>query len=146
MLNQRQKLEVRFKVRFSEDPSVPDEVIPIEDEPLEAGISAKGFKDLVGGPSRTGIHRVEQVLTWETAAVRRIDMVSIGSKQQDEIALNHRIYPDDVQPLIPKKEDRAAPLEANPNAPPGPSPGRRFPVSAATGSCREAFIGVAAGR
>jgi hypothetical protein len=139
--NRRQKLEVTFKVRFSDDPSVPDELVRIDGEPLDPASDSdgKGAKtkgkdtqtkviDLPFGP-RTGIFAVEQALNWETAAVRRIDLISIGSMAED-ISLNHRMYPDNVKPLVePPKEAVAVVEPGNPPAaiPPVPFPQRRGP-------------------
>lgn len=141
--NHRQKLEVSFRVKFAEDAEF--EKVFIEGEPLDPAGTAdkdKNPKDtltktitLDGDPGRKGIFRVEQILTWETAAVRRIDQITIGSLGASnasgggglptgssfnlgggsgigdaDIALNHRAFPDGLKPFKeePKKEEPAA--------------------------------------
>jgi hypothetical protein len=42
---------------------------------------------------------LEQVLTWETAAVKRIDVISIGALSADEYSHSHRTFPEDQKPL-----------------------------------------------
>jgi hypothetical protein len=67
---------------------------------------------------RTGIYGVEQVLTWETAAVKRIDQITIGSLAPDEIALSHRVFPEGQQPF--KKTEKKDPDPKDPRAAAGP--------------------------
>ena len=99
----------------------------MEGEPLEpAGSKGKDSItkeiNLGSGPPRTGIYEVNQILTWETGAVRRIDHIAIGSMSVDDMALNHRIYSDGTRMLIQDKKDDAG---GDPNNPqPAPVPGR----------------------
>jgi hypothetical protein len=136
--SQRQKLDMFLKVSF--DQNVPDERFRISEDPLDPRPSdpkavpnpgphqMTKVYDLPAGPKRTGVYAAEQVLTWETAAVRRIDSIAIGMLAP-EISINHRSYPDGVKPLVPEKKDpaAAAPVDAIP-APVAPvRPGRGGP-------------------
>lgn len=109
--NRRKKLEVKFLVKFTDDQGGESvEKISIEGEPLDpVGITDSKGKakdtltttiDLPSGPNRNGIANVEQALSWDSAAVRRIDHIAIGSLAMTEIALNHRSFPEGVKPLI----------------------------------------------
>ena len=111
--NHRQKLEVRFRVRFDEKSEA--EKIFVDGEPLDpfgTTDDKKNPKDsltkeieLGVGPPRTGIFSVSQLLTWETAAVRRIDQIAIGSLDGTDISVNHRMFPDATRLLILEKKD-----------------------------------------
>lgn len=113
----RLKLEIKFRIRFDKDATVGEKVL-VEGEPLEPAGTVDAKKkpkdsltvtiDLPVGPKRTGIFGVEQALTWETAAVRRIDNITIGNAFGEEVSLNHRVFPDGVKPLVPEKKDPAA--------------------------------------
>ncbi len=130
--NKRQKLEVKFRARFSDDKSYAEEKFAIDGEPLDPlGTldKQKVAKDVMtkvitlpAGVKRTGIYNVEQALTWETAAVRRIDAILIGSVSGDEIAINHRAYPEGVKPLVPEKKEEPAADAQPPVAQPVPQP------------------------
>jgi hypothetical protein len=119
--HRRQKLDVKFRVVFNEDR--PGEEIPIGGLPLGPSGSEDAshtetytFKDTL---PRKGIYGVEQVLTWETAAVKRIDQISVGSLAPDEFSHSHRTFAYDQIPL--KKVDPNAPppaVIAVPAAPP----------------------------
>jgi len=137
--NRRQKLEVNFRVRFNENTKLPEDRIHIEGEPLDPeGTVDKNRKptdlltkeiDLGAGPPRTGIYACSQILTWETAAVRRIDHIAIGSMAVEDMAVNNRVFPDGTRPLVLKKEEEIAaggqPGEAGPPRNPfGPPPGQ----------------------
>jgi hypothetical protein len=68
---------------------------------------------------RTGVYGVEQVLTWETAAVKRIDQITIGSLASEEIALSHRVFPEGQQPFKKtEKKDPDPAKDARGGAPP----------------------------
>lgn len=110
--NRRQKLEVKFRVTFIEEGGKESiDKITVEGEPLDpiGTQDAKGKAkdsltqviDLPSGLNRKGIADVEQALTWDTAAVRRIDLISIGSASPAEMSLNHRTFPDGLKPLKP---------------------------------------------
>jgi hypothetical protein len=103
LLSRKQKLEVKFRVRFNK--TMAPEIISISGDPL--GPQKEWKKDILfkdDNPARKGIYGVEQVLTWETAAVKRIDLVSVGSLSSDEYSHGHRTFADDQKPLTAKKE------------------------------------------
>jgi len=113
MLPRRQKLDVQFRVKFNKSPNIDlsSEVILLDGEPLDPnGTKKDSLKKEIplekGRIQRTGIYGVEQLLTWETAPVKRIDNVSIGSPS-GEIAHSHKTYPQSSQPFRkdPKKEE-----------------------------------------
>jgi hypothetical protein len=104
----RQKLDIAFRIRMTKDTKQKWDTINVQGEPLDpVGTKGKGSdtmtKELTldNGSPRTGIYEVEQVLTWETAAVRRIDHIAIGSSSVDDMSMNHRQFPDGVRPLVP---------------------------------------------
>jgi hypothetical protein len=160
--NRRQKLEVKFRVQLTDDKggASEPEKITIEGEPLDPmgtndikGKPKDSFTqviDLPPGLNRTGIASVEQALTWDTAAVRRIDHIAIGSLSADEIALNNRAFPDGVKPLIPEPKIEAA-AEAEPggernavrpmpfNPGPGGMPGGVNPMVTVNGLIRNRY-------
>jgi hypothetical protein len=120
LLNRRQKLEFDFLIRMNNNTSFPPEKIQIPGLPLEPRDTPKGApKDsrtvqikLPPGVQRTGIYKVEQVLNWETAAVRRIDNICFGPLGEG-IPQAHRIFPE---PLRAYKDEKKA---GDPNLPPG---------------------------
>ncbi len=119
--NRRQKLDLSFLVRLH--PTQEPEKVLIGGEPLGPVGTKEATRelsyDLKEGPSRKGVYGLDQVLTWETAAVKRIDQITIGSLSPEEIALGHRMFPEGQQ-LLKKADPSAAPA----NAPPTPFPGR----------------------
>jgi hypothetical protein len=104
-LKRRQKLDQDFLIRFQEK-SQTAEKVRFGEQPLDpAGtVDGKGNRldtrlvkiALDRGPARTGIYDVKQVLTWETAAVRRIDQLVFAHPS----ALSHRTC---HMPLLPYK-------------------------------------------
>jgi hypothetical protein len=112
LLPRKQKLDLRFRILMNEqlkdaryDRSKSDleqSVFRISGEALtpkgEAGsvieseIPFTKEKEL----DRRGIYGIEQILTWETAAIKRLDNVSIGSNDVGDFSSSHREY---VTPL-----------------------------------------------
>lgn len=123
LLNRRQKVEsMKVRVRFT-DPTTIKNVAPEvfsvvsrtqDADPLEPkGDPKKGdvrtiTVKLKKGPRRDGIYSLEQVLTWETAAVKRIDQVAIGSLGGDDIALSQKLMANNLRPYIEKPKEEAA--------------------------------------
>jgi hypothetical protein len=127
-LPRRQRVDVRFQVRFEE--GKPFQVIPrLDAEPLAAHGMVGEDKDpknpkvtrernldthedvIDVKPFRPkGIFGVEQVLTWETAAVKRIDQISFGISGPVESSHSHRTAD---RPLVPyrKKAVEDKPME-----------------------------------
>ncbi len=110
LLPRRQKLDVHFRVKFNKSPNLDlsSETILLDGEPLDpaGGKRASITKEIPLEPGRiqrTGIYGVEQVLTWETAPVRRIDHVAIGLAA-GQIAHSHKSYPQGSKPF--RKEEK----------------------------------------
>ncbi|GEM_PF-2944477 len=115
-LLRRQKLDVYVRVKFNtqNNPQLSSEPILIGGEPLDPRGTGKDsqrkeYPLTANTIKRTGIYGVEQVLTWETAPVKRIDHVAIGSAA-DDIAHGHKTFPQGSQPYRKdkKKDDGKA--------------------------------------
>lgn len=106
-LKKRQRLDLNFRVQMNK--TQPAEIVKISGLPLMPLGDKEGKdshmqtltpnKEL---PPRQGIFAVEQVLTMDSAAVKRIDQVSIGSNGVDDISHSHRTYPENLMPFDPK--------------------------------------------
>ncbi len=117
-LSRPQRIDTtRFLIKA--DPKGPLQLIPrLDGEPL----APAGAKDDKGVPRDTaektldltftakGIAGVRQMLTWETAAVKRIDQVALGTVGADEWAHSHRSSHQALRPLK-KKEAETKPEE-----------------------------------
>jgi len=133
---QRQFLDVTFLIKlFPARKAVPIKIegmarapAGMDGDTLEVSID----KDKWGGQKAQGVLGVEQVLTWKTAAVKRIDYISIGSTALDDSAESHRQCTLVLKPLRPdQQKEQAAP---DPKVPvPGgiPRGKRRFDPAAA---------------
>jgi hypothetical protein len=130
LMPRRQKLDLSFRVLMNKAEGSAPEVIRISGLPLMPA-GAKGDSFSQNNPrdnkqaDRQGIYSVEQVLTWETAAVKRIDQITIGSNDPAEIAHSHRTYPLGLRPFDEKDMDKAA--ELNKGRPDGPPMNREQP-------------------
>ncbi len=102
LLDRRQKLDLSFRVKTSK--VLEAEKFKLDGEPLDPKASIVKEVSLEKGLRRTGVYGLEQVLTWETAAIKRIDQVAIGTDSGDEIAHSQRTFPDGLRPLVEKKE------------------------------------------
>src|SRR5262249_32024408 len=85
------------------------------------------------GYTAKGVYAVRQVLTWETAAVKRIDQVAFGTASGSEWAHSHRTAARALKPLkeVPAEKKEAPPEESKPGMPKlgGPeSGGSKLPV------------------
>jgi hypothetical protein len=140
----------------------PPEGKPFESAPVRPAGSKEGdtfsTKEpiLVEGTRVDGIFEVAQVLTWETAAVKRIDLIVIGASKE-ETALGHRqagkaLVPykkkpkDEKQEVDPKdlKDPKKGFGVPGPGGP-GPGPGRDMAGSQSTtthGLVRERYLEV----
>src|SRR5207248_4018264 len=124
--------QLHFLVRFDKD--AKPVVFPPRDEPFASpalGPAGRGedtfetktpieIKDLEAGDLR-GVFSVEQILTWETAAVKRIDVVTIGAAANGDSAVSHRhawrtLVPYKKKP-VPKDEPKVD--DPNKGAPDG---------------------------
>jgi hypothetical protein len=102
LLSRRQRLDINFFVRLNKSSEEEPEVLHVGGHPpLNPRESHQGFKKLVGQPP-TGIYAVEQDINWETAAVKRIDEVHIGSAGSH----SHRTFPSGVKALKEKPVDK----------------------------------------
>jgi hypothetical protein len=110
LLSRKQKLDLNFRVVLNNEAGRSPEIIRISDVPLNP-VGDKDKKDAVtkiipvakdakDAAPRKGIYGVEQVLTWETAAVKRIDHVSIGSNDRDDVGHSHRTFAEDLRPFV----------------------------------------------
>jgi hypothetical protein len=99
-LPRRQRVDFNLLVRFkktenptelelSADSLPPAGSIDPEKKPLDRVVK---IVDLPAGTNATGIYEVRQELTWETAAIRRLDEVNFGMAA----AHSHRTYPKGV--------------------------------------------------
>lgn len=120
LVPRRQKLDVYFNVRFnkSANASLSTERIPIGGEPLEPFGQKNDSRRLQvslmeGGIQRNGIYEVEQVLNWETAAVKRIDQIAIGWPS-GEIAHSHKSYPEGSKPYRKDEKKEEAKKDVGP--------------------------------
>jgi hypothetical protein len=122
--NRRQRLDVSFKIKFHK--SFDAEKVLVGGEPLEPNdpltknpnVARTIVIDLPKIP-RTGIYSVEQVLTWDTAAVKRMDNIVFGVPD----SLGHRHAGTPLKPYREPPVDPSAPPKDAPGAPPGTPPG-----------------------
>ncbi len=129
-LARKQSIDLKFKVLLNNAKGHKEEIIELSGYPLMPA----GSKD--NGPDsrdylvktvaklkdgRTGVYKVQQVLSWQTAAVKRIDLVSIGSNGQDDVSNSQRTFSVPLRPFDEKDMIAAAPAAAETTKPP---PGR----------------------
>jgi hypothetical protein len=120
LLQRTQKLDLNFRVQMSKTGTAP--IIPISGLPLAPGkthVQTIKF-DKAKESQRTGVYAVEQLLTWETAAVKRIDHVSIGSIAPDDISHSQRNFPEPLTPFDKKDLPKEEKNEQKPDDVPGP--------------------------
>jgi hypothetical protein len=101
-LHRRQKVEgMKLRVQFRKgDNAEPEEFYLVKEskfaDPLEPRDNPKGGHTrtipvtFTGGKAREGVYSLGQVLTWETAAVKRIDQICIGSDSGSEMGLSQK--------------------------------------------------------
>ena len=141
-LPRRQRLDLSFAIQTSNKPGMKPEIIKVSGLPLfPAGDKANKdtLVQTIPPPKdtpREGIYSVSQVLTWETAAVKRIDQISIGSNGGDVDGISHsqRTFYDSLRPFDDKdigKDDAAA---AGPGGGPPPMKGGSTGKNAADGT------------
>lgn len=124
-LNRRQKVDdLKLRIRFHK--KFEPEVIRIDGKPVQpANTKDDTITREITLPEgvRTGIYGVEQALTWETAAVKRVDHVSVGVNDSSEIAHSHRTFPEGTRPYKAEEKADGAPAPGPPGMPPMPVPG-----------------------
>src|SRR5262249_43229593 len=122
LLQRTQKLDLNVRVKMSKPGDAA--IIPISGLPLPPGKShVQTIKYDAKESPRTGVYAVEQMLTWETAAVKRIDHISIGSIAPDDISHSQRTFPDVLRPFDEKDLPKEEKKEEKEGVPPG---GKRF--------------------
>lgn len=114
-----QKLDLLFRVKMNKN--LQAELVKISGPMLTPAGSAGDFHqhELIPEPAdspRKGIYSVEQVLNWETAAVKRIDYISVGSSDASEYSHSHRTF-DHLRPLVEKPAPKVE--EGGLDGPPG---------------------------
>ena len=123
-LPSRQRLDLDFLIQLQENANYDQyEKITVGGEPLGPHESRDLPEHPVQGQAATGIYRVEQVINWETAAVKRIDHISFGSLASGDCSHGHRTFPKGLKPFREKKE--AAPQQ---KGPPGFDKGKMAPM------------------
>jgi hypothetical protein len=104
LLDRPQAVNVTFQVQFEKGKKFFPLDVVSDSAPLPPGGTFKEAKTRkIDGPVGKQIVGIRQELTWETAAVRRIDHVSIGASG-DEWSLAHRMANKTLQPLKKKAE------------------------------------------
>jgi hypothetical protein len=98
LLSRRQRVDTKFLITFREGNSDATE-IGMQSEPLDPNTSYEELKNISGVPP-TGIYRVEQQIDWETAAVKRIDQITMGSLAGD-CCHGHRTFDQGLKPFRP---------------------------------------------
>jgi len=125
LLPERQKLDLPFLINLHE-PSAkqpPEQIIIGGRDPLNPGEShdASFNLDKLDRPP-TGFYGVEQVINWETAAIKRIDHISIGSMDSGDCSHSDRTYPVGVKTFKKAPAARGA-QGGQPGGMPGGQPG-----------------------
>jgi hypothetical protein len=126
-LPRRQKLDMELLVQFNKDNKVfGAERVRVPGTPLGPRGGGEERRtltlDLPPGAPRTGLFGVEQALTWDTAAIRRIDQITLGSLSSDEISHSHRTFVSGLKPWREKKLDAALVPPGGPPGAPGAPP------------------------
>jgi hypothetical protein len=108
-LTRPQSLDVYFRAQFQ--PGGPMvELGPFSAEPRSPAGTPKASHEqeltLTGAYAPKGVYAVRQVLTWETAAVKRIDQIAIGTAGGDEWALPHRLAHKKLVSFLKKEEEK----------------------------------------
>jgi hypothetical protein len=143
LLQRRQNVDLRLRIRFTDKEEYEALKNPIGGEPLPPnGKDARGkplpntfttFVPLEPGIKRTGVYGVEQVLTWDTAAVKRIDRISLG----EPAAHSDRTFPKAFKAFsgFPEPKDGGAAKDPA-GDPKAPGPAAAGPGAAAGGDAR----------
>jgi hypothetical protein len=118
---------LNFMVRFSQKD--PPQLFPPKGQAFESVPLAPGDPAYVSpaiamppGTKLDGVFSVDQVLTWETAAIKRIDVISIGTGTNGDPALPHRLAWMEMQPFKKKTPPAAEEAPADKSALPGKGP------------------------
>ena len=134
-LPRKQSMDLKFRVLLNGAKGHQEEIIEISGFPLmPAGTKGTGANEsdyLVrsipkGKDERTGVYSVQQILSWQTAAVKRIDQISIGSNDFGDVSHSHRTFPVGLKPFD-EKDSTAVALDVLNKDKPAPAvrPGRK---------------------
>lgn len=92
----KQSIDLSFRVLLNNTKGHSKEIFKISGDALQpAGTKGKDFYSTTfrkGKDERTGIYSVEQVLSWQTAAIKRLDQISIGSSDAGDVAHSQRTF------------------------------------------------------
>jgi hypothetical protein len=122
-LDHQQALDLNFRVLLNDARDFTPETFRISGDALKPAGDKNG-KDTftasfpIAKSPRNGVFSVQQVLTWQTAAVKRIDLISIGDA--GEQSHSHRTFGEGaLRPFDSKDMDGAVMAKGVPGRPPG---------------------------
>jgi hypothetical protein len=126
LLPRRQKLDLAFRLQLQKKVNtVNPEIMFIGGEPRGPKGSSDDTLELkydVQEQAATGIYDVEQVINWETAAVKRIDHIALGSIAGGDCCHSHRTFPEGLKPFRETKGKEGAAPEKGPDGGKFPDP------------------------
>ncbi|MBI2805658.1 MAG: hypothetical protein HYX68_11830 [Planctomycetes bacterium] len=130
LLPRGQRLDVSFLVTMNLDVGQDPELITISGLPLLPAGAAGGKDSIVSNipysnksARRKGVYKVEQVIGWEGAAIKRIDQITIGSNGAGELSHSHRTFPEGLRPLVLAPDAKDGDKDKQSGGPPGPGGG-----------------------
>jgi hypothetical protein len=142
LTNRRPKRQVidnlHFLVRFSKDKAepvmFPPKGVAFEGVPVAPGetFTTKAAIEMPANTGLQGVYSVEQVLTVDTAAVKRLDVLAIGAATNGDMAVSHRqsfrtLLPYKKKPKVDDSKDNKPEDGSKEGRPkdgvPGPGPG-----------------------
>lgn len=125
LLDRKQSIDLAFRVQLNDTRGFAPEILRISGKPLNPKGAPEDFSvhtfPAEKSP-RNAVLGVQQVLSWQTAAVKRIDQVTIGSNTDGDIAHSHRTYQTALRPFDINDMEGAKPAVGG-----GPVVGK-FPV------------------
>lgn len=104
-LERRQSIDLNFRVLLNDKAGFAPETIRVSGLPLQPKGADKDFfvQNFPAEKSeRNGVFSLQQVLSWQTAAVKRIDHISIGSNADLDGSHSHRTYVEGLKPFDEK--------------------------------------------
>ena len=113
LLDRKQSIDLTFRVLLNDTKGFQPEILRVSGKPLNPKGTAEDFYMHEFKPDkspRNAILSVQQVLSWQTAAVKRIDQVTIGSNGDGEISHSHRTYEKPLRPFDTKDIGDAKPV------------------------------------
>jgi hypothetical protein len=137
LLDQRQDLDVTFRMLLKKEGNPVLVKIPgLPLAPKGTPASKDAASDTLEvtydaaqlGVVPQGVFGIEQVLTWKTAAVKRIDDISMGIGGSGDSSVAHRMYAKTLKPFREpekKEEPKTDPANPAPTLTEAPGPARR---------------------